>query len=584
MALKSVTKGEGDSWPTIMREAETLRKRSHPHIIQLLASFTVTGIESGFESKILKLIFPYAEMNMEVWMNLRQTPQHLQHLEREEQRRFLYQSMYSLVSALSYLHRELDGLITSHHDLKPKNVLLLGDTLKLADLGRSHLVSLQDGSASEGPRGTYTYHPPEYYNNDGSRAIVKHGRAFDAWSMGCILTEMATLVVYGWKQKQYIKAYQKRRQLSPQSRKLNSREIAEDESFHNHIEEVHRWITELKEIDGSRVLAKCLQIAEAMLTPMAQDRLFLWEAELDFFELLHPDNPRMSRLEKGALCVQSPGPMAQMQAQTPLHRAVQSENRDRIEQLINVGWSPYARDRAGVTPIKLAQATRSTNVGVVLLESSEMDTHAGHQRNCDADGADEDDFERFSCIVKTGPTNEVLNFLDHAESQKKLLSQANEDGLTPLHWAARFASPPTIKLLLKKCEELAVAVDTKDNWGNTPLHDAFEGMPDDVISALLRSQKDCEQSLRDKGSNGRTPLHCAAIFGNRSAAEALLTNTANPSQLLAMEDDNGATPLRLAVKRGHVEVVELLRTYVKTELGVNKMEQNASWPIDKTPR
>jgi serine/threonine protein kinase len=115
-------------------------------------------------------------------------------------RDWLYREIFALVSAVSFLHREIDGIVTSHHDLKPDNILWLGGSLKICDLGRSHLLPAADGSETEGRAGlgTFSYQPPEYYNDDGTRSSRKHGRAFDVWSLGCILLEMATLIVYGW--------------------------------------------------------------------------------------------------------------------------------------------------------------------------------------------------------------------------------------------------------------------------------------------------------------------------------------------------------------------------------------------------
>lgn len=88
---------------------------------------------------------------------------------------------------------------------------------------------------------------------------------------------------------------------------------------------------------------KCLQIAEAMLNSTAKDRLFSWEAELNIFELLYLDNPRVIRLEKEALCVQPPGPRAPEKFQTPLHRAVINENLDRVERVM-IGYSRSHRE------------------------------------------------------------------------------------------------------------------------------------------------------------------------------------------------------------------------------------------------
>lgn len=563
MALKSVTKGENDSWQIIMREAETLRQRSHPHIVPLLASFVVNGVESGFETKSLRLLFPFANMNMEIWMNLRETPQHLQCFERQDRRDFLYQSMYSLVSALSYLHRELDGMITSHHDLKPKNILLEGDKLKIADFGRSHLIPLKEGSDSEGPRGTYTYHPPEYYNDDGSRAKIRHGRAFDAWSMACILTEMATLVVYGWSQEQYVGVYRRRRLGSSRSRELGKlKEPKEDDSFHNHVLEVYEWIAELKIADGSRVLEKCLQIAEAMFIPAAKDRLFLWEAELDFFDLLHPDNGRISRLEKGALCVQSPGPKAQVKVQTPLHRAVLNDNLDRVRQLLMAGWSTQTEDRTGRTPTQIAQATGSADMKMVLLEAQKKEKRTMHKM-FDVQEATEDEFVNLIKAIKSRSTDTVLEILNWAENPTSLLEQTDEDGLTPLHWAARFSTASDIAILLTRIDNPEKALWARDDYGNCPIHDACEDSSGGVVAVMLDCLTDTESLLLEKGSNGRTPLHCTALGDNVLAAEELLRLAANPYRMLDVEDDNGKNPLKLAVQRGHKGVEDLVRRYAK---------------------
>jgi len=88
---------------------------------------------------------------MESWMNLEHNPEYLQSKDSEGLRKYLYNSMYKLVSALPFLHRELDGMIIAQHDLKPKNTLLLGNTLKICDLGRSQEVPAAQGSTTDGP-------------------------------------------------------------------------------------------------------------------------------------------------------------------------------------------------------------------------------------------------------------------------------------------------------------------------------------------------------------------------------------------------------------------------------------------------
>src|SRR6266566_9478678 len=108
-----------------MREVVALRRRHHPHLVPLLASFTEHRSESGYETKTISMLFPYAEMDMEKWLHLPRAPTYLACLSRPEQRRYLYAITSKLVSALAALHREVEGLVASHHDLKPRNILVM---------------------------------------------------------------------------------------------------------------------------------------------------------------------------------------------------------------------------------------------------------------------------------------------------------------------------------------------------------------------------------------------------------------------------------------------------------------------------
>ena len=190
----------------VMHKVETLRKRAHPKIVPLLSSYTIEVTESGYDTKKIHLVLPWADHgNLERWMESPKPPAFLGEigLVEKDRRVYILRAMYELVSALASLHREKDSTITSHHDLKPKNILVFGKGLKLADFGCSHIRSVAENSETGESRalGTYAYQPPEYWDNNGFRAHRKHGRAFDMWAMGCIIVEMATLVVFGWEAK-----------------------------------------------------------------------------------------------------------------------------------------------------------------------------------------------------------------------------------------------------------------------------------------------------------------------------------------------------------------------------------------------
>ncbi|KAL8807219.1 MAG: hypothetical protein Q9200_004761 [Gallowayella weberi] len=174
--------GSKEEWDRLCRETSTLEKRQHPNIIPLLGSYFFEFEESEIEKKTLHLIFPLADQNLASWMAC------APNLEAEQRTRIdIYRRIYRLVSSLSYLHRELPDGFTSHHDIKPSNILVFGSEFKFADFGASHLRSSISGSETARPHlGTYEYHPPEYWGDDGRKASSLHGRSFDAWPMGYI--------------------------------------------------------------------------------------------------------------------------------------------------------------------------------------------------------------------------------------------------------------------------------------------------------------------------------------------------------------------------------------------------------------
>jgi serine/threonine protein kinase len=371
--MKTVRARKNQQWGTLMREIETLRKREHKNIVPLLSSFTMSAF--GSEERSLRILFPWADMNMMQWLNLDSSPLEGR-AERDDQRNWLYHEIFALVSAISFLHRDIDGVITSHHDLKPENILWLEGSLKICDLGRSHLLTLVEGSETEGQSGlgTFTYQPPEYYNDNGSRSSRKHGRSFDVWSLGCIVVEMAILIVHGWDGHK-LNEFAKAREVGHCGRPDILKKRSLDDSFHNNMDVVQEWVSELKRGESS-MLIQTLSIAEKMLNENPDDRIYSWEAELDFYEMLYPDSHSIARMEKSGVCVQPPKIGNIRHAQTPLHRAALNGNRDRAIKLFESGWPIDARDGSGLTPIELARNGGHKEVEQLLL------SRLGHIAEC----------------------------------------------------------------------------------------------------------------------------------------------------------------------------------------------------------
>lgn len=97
-----------------------------------------------------------------------------------------------------------------HGDLKPENILLFRSEQdpdsfpgiwKMSDLGSAKLHEVATGdrfdmqATSMRPFGTTSYKPPEAW----TRSDEPTSRLFDVWSMGCIILELITWLLYGMK-------------------------------------------------------------------------------------------------------------------------------------------------------------------------------------------------------------------------------------------------------------------------------------------------------------------------------------------------------------------------------------------------
>eukprot|EP00877_Chromochloris_zofingiensis_P000754 jgi/Chrzof1/1067/Cz01g38320.t1 len=115
-------------------------------------------------------------------------------------------------------------------------------------------------------------------------------------------------------------------------------------------------------------------------------------------------------------------------------------------------------------------------------------------------------------------------------------------GYTLCHVAAQYGQTAVLYHLALKW---GVDVDIPDNDGRTPLHwAAYKGYADTIRLLLVL---DARFALADK--EGCTPLHWAAIKGNGEACTVLLQG--GSMAVLSARDVTGSTPAQLAVEKGH---------------------------------
>jgi len=126
---------------------------------------------------------------------------------------WLWQGMVDVIAALKFFHSPEDPelglglLIAAHFDLKPANVLVDEDgTLIVTDFGQARIDQLKSsgGTYLSAHVGDLNYRPPppgasvrEFAAGLGSVDESSWSRAYDVWSMACIMTEVIEYITNG---------------------------------------------------------------------------------------------------------------------------------------------------------------------------------------------------------------------------------------------------------------------------------------------------------------------------------------------------------------------------------------------------
>jgi len=170
----------------LLKEALALSTLQHPCIIQLFDCY----LESEGEEMVLTIVTELLEGDLKGAMDLR----------RQESRPWsegeLWAVMKKLISALSFAQRR--GI--SHRDLKPQNIFVTGNTVKIGDFGSTvtNMTSFESKYRSS-VCGTPFYLSPEL--KSAYLAMLEHRETdlqydpiqSDVYSLGLVLLEIALL-------------------------------------------------------------------------------------------------------------------------------------------------------------------------------------------------------------------------------------------------------------------------------------------------------------------------------------------------------------------------------------------------------
>ncbi|XP_076934199.1 putative protein S-acyltransferase 23 [Bidens hawaiensis] len=201
----------------------------------------------------------------------------------------------------------------------------------------------------------------------------------------------------------------------------------------------------------------------------------------------------------------------------PLQWAALNNFADGVQYVIEHGGDVHAVDHVGQTALHWAAVRGSVAAAEVLL-----------QNGARVEAADVNAYRTVHVAAQYGQTS-FLNYIVakyHAD-----FDVPDNDGRTPLHWAAYKGFADTIRLLLF--------------W------DAYQGKQD---------------------KEGCTPLHWAALRGNLEACIVLIH--AGTKQELMVKDNAGFTPAQIAADRGHRHISLILSNALR---GHNSCWKDKGW-------
>ncbi|KAG7415186.1 Cyclin-dependent kinase-like 4 [Fusarium oxysporum f. sp. rapae] len=189
------TKGKGSS----NKELEMLKRFSglnHPNIITLLATYT-------FNNRF-HFIFPAAEYDLLMYWKIHPCPLVNPASANSEGLLWLTEQIRNLVGALAHIHEgkkahmDTEAMFGRHGDIKPANILwfrsrkekrgvFIVSDFGIADAHKEETRSIIPGAdLPVTPR----YRAPECDVRDG-----RISRAYDVWSLGCVLLEMTCWIL-----------------------------------------------------------------------------------------------------------------------------------------------------------------------------------------------------------------------------------------------------------------------------------------------------------------------------------------------------------------------------------------------------
>ncbi len=206
---------------------------------------------------------------------------------------------------------------------------------------------------------------------------------------------------------------------------------------------------------------------------------------------------------------------------TPLHRAILTENWELADILLQKGADINIENDDGFTPINVAQSVEAVQY---LLD------HGADPTRSDEGG---------NTILHKAAMNGDCAMIKALLSSRKIdVNVVNENGNTPLNFTC---SAEAAKLLLSHLANPTLA----DEENNTPLHHAAEIEDIELMSILLADRR---VDVNAQNDDGQTSLHVglSGFMNPVETAQLLLKHGANAS----LRNADGLSAFQLAADKG----------------------------------
>ncbi|WP_269618277.1 ankyrin repeat domain-containing protein [Zhongshania sp. BJYM1] len=250
------------------------------------------------------------------------------------------------------------------------------------------------------------------------------------------------------------------------------------------------------------------------------------------------------------------------QKRNALFFALDADNNENLQVLLDNGISPTDEDETGLSAIEYAFSVRPESASRLIrqLPSSQwqalwLPMAAAHDQNetcllfidqgVDVDTVDETGKTALWYASKR-ENGELVEILLGADANV-LISDTNGD--TPVHIAAGY-SPTSLEILLRNSDAVSL-LNTANHTGNMPLHLAASHSQAKNITLLAKLGAD----INSRDNSGNTPLMLAVLANSIDTIEAALVSGAARNKRNKQDQD----ALTMAQQLGYKKAVDALK-------------------------